>query len=145
MTLNLLQVERVVPNALQTSHGEHHTSNLTLPIASSDKVAPDEISQTPLRPGSGGNGCAVLHSNLCHARLRCSLLDARPVRYEASTSRREASHYVDGCVRRLQLWPAPLRRLSWRSFPVEPQFVCWRHGTPGVRLRLHRHGHARAV
>src|SRR3954453_23298867 len=140
-----LQVERVVPNALQSSHGEHHTSNLTLPIASSDKVAPDEISQTPLRSGSGGNGCAVLHSNLCHAWLRCSLLDARPLRYEASTSWRETSHYVDGCVRRLQLRPAPVRRLSGRPFPVEPEPVCWRHGTAGVRLPMHRDRHTSAV
>src|SRR3954462_13376956 len=81
------------PNGLATTnHGEHHRRSLTSPIASSDKVAPDEISQTPLRPGSGGNGCAVLHSNLCHAWLRCSLLDARAVRYEASTSRRKTSH-----------------------------------------------------
>src|SRR4051794_8662958 len=102
-----LQVERVANQPRRTSHEQ-----LDITHRVERQGSADEISQTPLRPGSGGNGCAVLHSNLCHARLRCSLLDARPVRYEASTSRREASHYVDGCVRRLQLWPAPLRRLS---------------------------------
>lgn len=42
-------------------------------------MAADEISQTPVLRGSGGNGRAVLHSDLRDARLRRPLLDAGPV------------------------------------------------------------------
>src|SRR6266446_887671 len=98
---------------------------LTLPGASSDKGATHEWSRpgleatstgvhgqpdegeddghqlrqiSPFLRGSGGNGCAVLHSDLRDARLRRPLLDAGPLRDEASASRRETGHHVDGCV-----------------------------------------------
>ena len=95
--------------------------------------------------GSGGNGRAVLHSDLRDARLRSPVLDAGPLRDEASASRRERGDHVDGRVRRLQLRPAPLRRLPGRPFPFEPETVCRGHGAAGVRLRMHRDRHARAV
>src|SRR6266487_5000909 len=66
--------------------------------------------------GSGGNGRAVLHSDFLDARLRRPLLDPGPLRDEAPAARRERGYHVDGRVRRLQLRPAPLRRLpGWRS------------------------------
>ena len=47
-------------------------------------------------------------------------------------------HHDDGRVRRVQLRPAPLRRLPGRALPLEPQPVRRRHGAAGPRLRLHR-------
>jgi hypothetical protein len=73
-----------------------------------------EILQTTFLGGSGGNGRAVLHSDLLDARLRRPLLDAGPLRDEASAAPGESGHYADGRVRRLQLRPAPLRRLPRR-------------------------------
>ena len=60
-------------------------------------------------------------------------------------SRRKDGHDVDGCVRRFQLRPAPVRRLPGRPFPFEPQSVCREHGGAGRRLRMHRDRHARVV
>src|SRR6266545_2107462 len=70
--------------------------------------------QAPFLSGSGGNGCAVLHSDLRDARLRGPLLDPGPLRDEAPAAQRESGHHVDGRVRRIQLRPAPLRRLPGR-------------------------------
>ncbi len=39
------------------------------------RLSPDEIFQAPFLRGSGGNGRAILHSNLLDARLRRPLLD----------------------------------------------------------------------
>src|SRR5437879_2689729 len=69
--------------------------------------APDEIFQAPFLRGPGGNGCAVLHSDLRDARLRRPLLDPGPLRDEASAAQRESGYHVDGRVRRIQLRPAP--------------------------------------
>ena len=57
----------------------------------------------------------------------------------------KAATSVDGRVRRIQLRPAPLRRLPGRPFSFEPQTVCRKHGAAGDRLRLHRDRHATAV
>ena len=46
-----------------------------------------EILQTTFLGGSGGNGRAVLHSDLLDARVRRSLLDAGTLRDEASPER----------------------------------------------------------
>src|SRR4249919_133878 len=83
------------------------------------QMAADAIAQTPVRHGPGGNGRAVLHSDLCDARLRRPLLDAGPLRDEASAALSENGHDVDGRVRRVQLRPASLRRLPRRSLPLE--------------------------
>ena len=47
-------------------------------------------------------------------------------------SQRESGHHVDGRVRRIQLRPAPVRRLPGRPLPFEPQPVCREHGAAGV-------------
>ena len=57
----------------------------------------------------------------------------------------ESGHDVDGRVWRLQLRPAPLRRLPRRAFPFEPESLRRRHGAAGLRLRVHRDRHARDV
>src|SRR2546423_13773342 len=98
------------------------------------QMAADEIAQTPFLCGSGGNGRAVLHSDLLDARLRRSLLDAGPLRDEASAAPGESGHYVDGRVRRVQLRAAPLRRLPGRPLPLEPESLRRGHGAAGHRL-----------
>ena len=59
------------------------------------------------------------------------------------SSRRKQATDVDGRVWRLQLRPAPLRRLPGRPLPLEPEPLRRRHGAAGHRLRLHRDRHAR--
>src|SRR5438477_10568315 len=92
------------------------------------QMAADEIAQTPFRRGSGGNGRAVLHSDLLDARLRRSLLDAGPLRDEASPAPGESGHHADGRVRRVQLRPAPLRRFPGRPLALEPESFRRGHG-----------------
>ena len=58
---------------------------------------------------------------------------------------RERGHDVHGRVWRVQLRPAPLRRLPRRAVPVQPESVRRRHGAAGHRLRVHRGRHGRAV
>src|SRR5438034_501128 len=56
-----------------------------------------QLRQTsPSLRGPGGNGCAVLHSDLLDARLRCPVLDAGPLRDKASAAQRESGHHVMG-------------------------------------------------
>src|SRR5207302_4277235 len=121
------------------------TGGLTLPGAASDKGAPDELAQTPFLRGSGGDGRAVLHSDILDDRLRRPLLDAGPLRDEASAAPGESGHDVDGRVWRVQLRPASLRRLPRRPLPFEPELIRRGHGVAGDRLRLHRDRHAGAV
>ena len=124
------------PHASQTN--DALTSQAQLDIARARRATKErrmKFLKRLLLRGSGGNGRAVLHSDLRDARLRRPLLDAGPLRDEASASRRERGHHVDGRVRRLQLRPAPLRRLPGRPLPFEPQPVRRRHGAAGVRLR----------
>ena len=81
----------------------------------------------------------------CDARLRRPLLDAGPLRDEASAALGESGHDVDGRVWRLQLRPAPLRRLPGRPLPLEPESLRRGHGAAGHRLRVHCGRHGRAV
>ena len=62
-------------------------------------------------------GGAVLHPNLRHARLRRALLHAGAVRHQAIGFQRKQRQRHDGRVRRLQLWPAHVRRLPRRPIP----------------------------
>src|ERR1700674_6099304 len=99
-------------------------------------MALDEVAKRPFRRSSGGNGGAVLYSNIFDARLRRPLLDAGPLRDEASPALGENGYDVDGRVRRVQLPPAPLRRLPRRPVPLEPESFRRGHGAPGHRLRM---------
>src|SRR5438552_11253181 len=84
---------------------------------SASEMAADEIAQTPFLRGSGGDGRAVLHSDLLDTRLCRPLLDPGPLRDEASAALGENGHYIDGRVWRVQLRPAPVRRLPRRALP----------------------------
>jgi hypothetical protein len=53
------------------------------------------------------------------------------LRDEASAALGESGHDVDGRVWRLQLRPAPFRRLPRRPFPLEPESFRRGHGAPG--------------
>ncbi len=57
-----------------------------------------QIFQTPFLRGSGRNGRSVLHSDLLDTRLRRSLLEASPLRDEASAALVEGGHYAVASV-----------------------------------------------
>src|SRR5437773_8000926 len=88
--LHLFSSRRLAPKWLTSRR------RLTLPGAPSDKRVLDQVSHTPFRPRPGGNGCAVLYSDLRDARFRRFLLDAGPIRDEASAPPCEICHRVDG-------------------------------------------------
>src|SRR5690349_16332376 len=100
--------------ALESFGGVGRESSLTATGAAGDKRALDEFEKTSLLRGSGGDGRALLHSDLRDARLRGSLFDAGSLRDQASRAAGESGHDLDGRVWRFQLWPAPFRRLSGR-------------------------------
>src|ERR1041384_476608 len=95
---------------------------------SASEMAMDEVAKRPVRRGSGGNGRIILHSDFFDAWVRRPLLDAGPLRDEASSAFGENGDGVDGRVWRLQLRAAPLRRLPGRPVPLEPKSFRRRDG-----------------
>src|SRR5581483_312646 len=120
---------------------------LTFLAASSNKRTPDarQISQASFLRRSGGNSRPVLHPDFLDPWLRRSLFDAGSLRDETSAAQRKIGDYADGRVRRFQLRPAPVRRLSRWPLSFESQSVRRRHGAAGLRLRMYRYRHARDV
>ena len=91
-------------------------------------------------------GTAALFFIQIFATLGFAVLYSTLVLYatEASASWRETGHHVDGCLRRIQLWPAPVRRIPGRPLPRTG--IClsaaWRCR---CSVRMHRDRHTSAV
>ncbi len=112
--------------------------SLHRPCSPGDRSA---IHQEPTLADSGRQRRLVLHPGLRHPRLRGAVFDARALLDAAPALHRPGRGRHHGRVRRLQLRPAPVRRLPGRPVPQQPEPVRRRHGAAGARLRPDRPGH----